>query len=1046
MIARRSDKPTSTDEALSRIAAARRIPRATYRLQLSKDFDFRDAAAVVPYLDELGISDVYASPIFKARPGSEHGYDVCDHTQINPELGGEKAFDALVSVLQKHGMGLIVDMVPNHMAINHPYNRWWTDVLENGQASAYASFFDVDWHPVKAELAGKILLPILGDQYGVILERGELKLAYGDGAFSIRYWEKELPVAPCTYERILSRHLSDVVEKLGDEDPDAQELQSILTAIRYLPPRTALAPHEVAERHREKEVVKRRIAALYENSRVARDAIEASVDDYNSGPQDPRGTDLLDDLLSDQAHRLAYWRVAAEEINYRRFFDVNDMAAIRPELPEVFDATHDLLLRLTAEGKVTGIRVDHPDGLWAPTSYFRWLQEGYIARRLGSEGSVAEAPSPLPLPLRQERGKDSEDATTAPSPQPSPRGRGGSPTADEAARAWFTSEMARAAGTRQWPVYVVAEKILAHGEGLPTDWAVDGTTGYDYLASLNGIFVDRAAEDRVDRIYRQFTGVQAPFWNLTNSTKKMIMLVSLSSEINALSHQLERISEKNRLYRDFTLNSLTFAIREVMACLPVYRTYCDSLEGQSPSDEAHIKTATAEARRRNPRTAGAVFDFIEDMLLLRNLESFREEDYQSILDFVMKFQQVSGPVMAKGVEDTAFYVFTRLASLNEVGGDPAEFGTTIGEFHQQNTQRLRRWPHAMLATSTHDTKRSEDVRARISVVSEVPTEWRDALARWSRINVPKKRLVDGARAPDANDEYLLYQTLIGAWPVERVKGAQLDELRERVVNYMLKATKEAKVHTSWVNPNDQYDAAVEEFVRNILVDDPEDEFLTDLAGFRQKVARLGAFNGLSQMLLKLTSPGVPDLYQGTELWSLSLVDPDNRRPVDYTLRKRLLTKLGAAVREAGDDRSAYARSLLETVDEGRAKLYVTQQTLECRRANEELFSNGAYVPIQARGPRRRQICSFARVLGNQSFVVVAPRLLASVTGGGEQLPLREVWEGTTLLLPSSLTAKSYRDAFTGQRIRVEAHGQAASLPIERVLSDFPVALLEASSR
>jgi (1->4)-alpha-D-glucan 1-alpha-D-glucosylmutase len=532
------------------------------------------------------------------------------------------------------------------------------------------------------------------------------------------------------------------------------------------------------------------------------------------------------------------------------------------------------------------------------------------------------------------------------------------------------------------------------------------------------------------------------------------MLVSLSSEINALSHQLERISEKNRTYRDFTLNTLTFAIREVMAALPVYRTYLSGGtgagpggNGQAPADEAHIRAATAEAKRRNPRTAASLFEFIEDTLLLRNLESFNEEDRPNVVAWVMKFQQVSGPVMAKGVEDTAFYQYMRLVSLNEVGGDPARFGLPVAEFHRRNMRRLRRRPHSMLATTTHDTKRSEDVRARINVLSEIPGEWREAVARWGRMNVSRKVRVEGVLAPDANDEYLLYQTLIGAWPIGRLTKSRLAEFRDRIVAYMLKAAKEAKVHTSWVNTNEGYEAALEQFVRSLIPDDPRDELVQDLAVFQERIARLGAYNTLSQTLLKLTSPGVPDLYQGTELWALSLVDPDNRRPVNFDERGRLLQDLRVALREHGEDRGELACSLLDSMGDGRAKLFVVHQVLECRRELADLFAYGDYVPIRARGPHRRQVCAFARVHEGTAVIAVAPRLLAGLTEGGHKLPLGTgAWADTELTIPGAIEADEYRDVLTGERIRARPDGSGSSMELGQVLVHFPVALLRAETR
>lgn len=997
------------------VAALRRVPLATYRLQLNRDFTFRDAHALVSYLHDLGISDLYTSPFLKARSDSSHGYDVCDHSQLNPALGTEEDFEALTTELRDRGMGLILDMVPNHMGIGDESNSWWMDVLENGPSSVYARYFDVDWHPVRPELHNKVLLPILEDQYGKVLESGKFRLSYEDGAFFIHYYQNKLPVAPRSYSSILGCQLDTLVQALGEENEHVRELRSILTAISYLPERTELAPEKIEERNREKEVIKRRIAALYQASAYVRAAIDTAVQTLNGRPGDPRSFDMLDELLDDQAYRPAFWRVAAEEINYRRFFDINDLAAIRMELPDVFQDTHQAVLGWLAEGKITGLRIDHIDGLWNPRSYLRQLQESYLLRRvlarLGPEYSSSEL--------------------------------------EQAVSAWLSERSERAGGqVPPWPLYVLVEKILSRDESLPEDWAVDGTTGYDFLAAANGVFVDVASQKAFDRIYSRFAGSVVDFRNLTNATKKMIMLVSLSSEVYALAHQLERIAEKNRLYRDFTLNSLTFALREIIAALPVYRTYITGPEDITRQDQMHIEAAAEEAKKRNPRTAATLFDFVRDTLLLRNIQDFREEDRKALVDLVMKFQQVTGPVMAKGVEDTAFYVYNRLTSLNEVGGEPEQFGITVAEFHRRNAERLQRWPNSLLASSSHDTKRSEDVRARIDVLSEIPEEWEGALLRWSRLNAPKKTSLNGELAPDRNDEYLLYQTLLGSWPEGPMSPEGFAAYRDRIVGYMQKATKEAKVHTSWVNPNEQYDMAVRDFVCRLLDVSQDDPFIGDLQALQRRVAYFGRFNSLSQQLLKLTSPGVPDIYQGTEVWDYSLVDPDNRRPVDYQRRRTLLAELKDQVTRAGEDRSALARELLDACQDGRIKLYVTYRTLDFRRAHPELFSAGSYLPLSARGEKREHICTFARSLEEETALVIVPRLVVRLTEGIERPPLgEEVWKDTWLTLPHGArggahTLPRYRNLFTGQVLVAGRRDRTLGVSLAEVFRDFPVALLE----
>jgi (1->4)-alpha-D-glucan 1-alpha-D-glucosylmutase len=978
-----------------------RIPRATYRLQLHRGFPFADAAAAAPYLAELGVSDAYTSPILQARRGSTHGYDVVDHNAINPELGGEEGFGAFSAALQAAGLGLILDTVPNHMGVHDPANGWWTDVLENGASSAVAGHFDIDWRPVKPELAGKVLLPILEDQYGTVLERGKFRLAFEEGSFALFAGGLRLPVAPGTYHRILGHRRDEVVQRLGEAHEHAVELLSILTAIDNLPPRSETDPEKLAVRYREKEVIKRRLAALHHASPEFRGTLDATLADFNGTADDPASFDLMDDLINVQCYRPAFWRVAGEEINYRRFFDINDLAAIRVELPEVFRAAHEVAFRLLEKGQATGLRIDHPDGLRDPVGYFRQLQEEYVARLTAAGVTVP-------------------------------------PLGD-----WFTAaSVERESALPPWPLYVVAEKILAAGEPLPPDWAVAGTVGYDYLNAVNGLFVDRRHRRAFDRAYGQFTGRELDYHPLINATKRVVMQVSMASEINSLAHQLERLADRNRRYRDFTLYSLVRTIREVVACLPVYRTYLTAPGPVLPRDEAYIEQAVEEAKRLNPRVAETIFDFLRDTILMRNHDTFRPEDRPGVVAFARRFQQVTGPVMAKGVEDTAFYVYNRLASLNEVGGEPDEFGTSLAAFHRQNAARLQRWPHAMLATSTHDTKRSEDVRARVNVLSEVPEEWRGALLRWTRLNTARKSIVQGELAPDPNDEYLFYQVLLGAWPFDP-SPEEFAVFRERLVQYMLKAVKEAEVHTSWVNPNEEYEAATRDFVTQVLSDDADDPFRQDFAGLHRRVAFYGQVNSLSQTLLKLTSPGVPDLYQGTELWDFSLVDPDNRRPVDYDARRRLLAELKSRAEPPGADLAALARELVSHSHDGRIKLYLTWRALTFRRAHPELFETGLYRPARTIGRRRRHVCAFVRSRNDQAIIVAVPRLVVRLTNGSEVWPHgRGVWRDSWLVSSREPIGRRYRNLFTGAELAVQEGEGIAGLPLAEVFREFPVALLE----
>ena len=1020
--------------------AQARIPRATYRFQFNGSFTFRDAQALVEYLNALGISDMYASPILQPRKGSEHGYDVSDPTRLNPALGSQEDFDSMVATLKQHSMGLLLDTVPNHMGIGDETNVWWMDVLENGPSSVFAKFFDVSWQTVKPELTNKVLLPVLEDQYGQVLESGNLRLVYetsevyenDNKAFWIMYHSMRLPLAPGTYSQILEYPLEKLVEELGTEDIDLLEYQSILTALSYLPSRTETDPLRVAERNREKEIIKRRLTTLYNSSAPIREVIDATVTTFNGKVGAPKSFDLLDQLIDSQAYRLAFWRVAAEEINYRRFFDINDLAAIRPEDPEVFTATHDSILRLLAEGKATGLRIDHIDGLYNPEGYLWQLQEQYVLRLVKAR-----------LPHNEDDPADDEELAQQISEQ---------------LQYWLAAERRRDPScSPQWPLYVVAEKILGEGEALPLVWAAYGTTGYDFLNDMNGLFIERQNARVFDAIYSSFVERALSFNDMVNNTKKMIMLVSMTSEIYNLSHQLERVAERNRRYRDFTLDTITFALREVIAALPVYRTYITDNESVTTRDRRFIEMAVAKAQRRNPRTANSLFQFIRDTLLLRNLDRFDEEGQQDLIAWVRKFQQVTGPVMAKGVEDTAFYRYNRLVSLNEVGGHPDLFGNSPAAFHDRNRANQRSWPHTMLTTSTHDTKRSEDVRVRIDVLSEMPDAWRAALDQWCELNAPHRTQMEDEIAPDLNDEYLLYQTMIGAWPFNPHAGAEgasrllspaedaWGEFRERIIAYMQKATKEAKEHTSWINADQEYDAALNNFIRSVMNSDESNQFLQSIMNLAEMVAFFGQFNALSQQLLKLTSPGVPDIYQGTEMWDLSLVDPDNRRPVDYALRQHLLGEMlhlvvqseqpdGAPLDELTDE-------LLRTLHDGRIKLYLTQRALAFRRQHPELFAHGDYHVLEAQGEKAEYVVAFARSYATESMLVVVPRLVVGLTGGEEQAPLGKVWSDTWLPLPEDLAERRYQNWFTGEVFVVETVDGLPGLQLSEVLENFPVALL-----
>ncbi|WP_447979860.1 malto-oligosyltrehalose synthase [Candidatus Nitrospira bockiana] len=963
-------------------AGPTRIPVSTYRLQFNRGFTFRDAAAVVPYLARLGITDCYASSYLKATPGSSHGYDVADPRILNPEIGTESDYTVFVTALRAEGMGQILDVVPNHMGISRSSNTWWLDVLENGPSSRYAEFFDIDWHPVKPELENKILLPILGDLYGVVLENQEITLSYRDGAFVVTYYDYTLPIAPKSAVHVLSYRLDELIQDAGSGHPDVLELQSILTAMHHLPGREERDPSKLEERAREKEIIKKRLDRLTRDSPLVAAFLEENVRAFNGRKDDPRSFDLLDALLNDQPYRLAYWRVAAEEINYRRFFDINELAAIRVEDPVVFQETHQLIFRLLKEGALTGLRVDHVDGLYDPHQYLCQLQSW--------------ARTNLPLAHETDR-----------------------------------------------PLYLIVEKILGKGESLPSGWPVYGTTGYEFLSLLNALFVDSAHEHAFDELYAKFIRQRLSYEELAYEKKELIMSASMASEVNTLGHFLNSFSERDRRSRDFTLNSLIHAIREIIACFPVYRTYVGpESEGVTDRDRAYIRLAVTKAKRRNPAVSGLVFDFIENILLNREEDRLRV-DRNERLNFVMKFQQLTSPVTAKGVEDTVMYIYNRLVSLNEVGGEPSRFGIPVPTFHERMRERQAQWRVSLSATSTHDTKRSEDVRARINVLSEMPAAWRSHLALWSKLNKKFKTDLDGQPVPDRNEEYLLYQTLVGAWPFEPIEESTYRAFCGRIQRYMEKALHEAKVHSSWLNPNQQYDQAVHKFVEAILDRTRPNPFLESFRAFHEKIARLGAYNSLSQVLIKITAPGVPDFYQGTEVWDFSLVDPDNRRHVDYAHRVALLNELDRAMHES-EDRRPLMRNLLARYTDGRVKLYVTTAALRYRRRHAGLFQDGDYTPLEGLGAKKQHVCAFARSQGPAMAITVAPRLVAGLLTEPSATPVDpQVWQDTWLALPEGASLESrFRHVLTGDVITAVPVETRPALSLSRVFADAPVALLE----
>ncbi len=953
------------------------VPLSTYRLQFNRNFTFVQAAELVPYLAELGISHCYASPYLRARPGSMHGYDIVDHHQLNPEIGTLEEYDKFVAALHQHGMGQILDIVPNHMGIMGSDNAWWLDVLENGETSAYAEFFDIDWYPLKDELQGKVLVPVLGDQYGIILDRGELRLTFDKekGEFSLHYFKHRFPVNPREYLRILSYGLEALQQRLGGENEDLLELQSLISAFNHLPAREETAPEKRAERLRDKEIHKRRLAALCARSSEIAQFLVQVVERINGNAGDLASFDALHELIKTQAYRLAFWRVAADDINYRRFFDVNDLAALRQENENVFKQTHEFVLELLRKGKIDGLRIDHPDGLYNPQQYFKRLQ-------CGGDSSAGE-------------------------------------------------------GCSAKHYYIVAEKILTFDEKLAEDWPIHGTTGYNFSNLVNSLFVDPASEQKMDRIYRLFIGEHTDFKELVYECKKLVMDRSLNSELNVMANHLSRIALADRHTCDFTLKSLRDALTEIVACFPVYRTYVTE-QRVSASDRAYINEAVTWAKAKITAAESSVYDFIGEILLTSRLEG-RPQFYQrSVKHFAMKFQQYTSALMAKGLEDTSFYRYNRLISLNEVGGDPLRFGVTPEEFHRKMEHVSQAWPNEMVATSTHDSKRSEDVRARINVLSETPLAWHRHVRNWRKLNRDKKTLCAEIEAPTPNDEYLLYQTLVGAWPFGTGNKGLGENFIERICDFMRKAIREAKENTNWANPNQDYELAVSRFVKSVL---ESKEFRDSFLPFQRKTAYFGMLSSLSQTLIKLTVPGVPDIYQGNELWKFSLVDPDNRRPVDYKARRRTLQLLKTTFESSHQPTGRKARELAHNMEDGRIKLYALWKILGLRNRRPELFREGEYIPLRVTGEKAKHVLAFARKSADMVLIIAVPRLCAELLGSKlDLLGNREIWADTSLeLLPTIETR--FGNLFTGEVVESERHGNTETVPLTRLFANFPGALL-----
>ncbi len=927
------------------------LPSSTYRIQLGPAFTFEHLKAIIPYLSQLGISWIYASPIFKARRGSTHGYDVVDFNEINPELGGRDAFKSLIAEVRRHGMGWLQDMVPNHMAYS-AQNQVVVDVGENGPNSKYFDFFDVEWdHPYEG-IKGRVLAPFLGSFYGECLESGEIQLCYDEKGFAVRYYDMRFPLRIESYADLLTYDLASLRIRLPSHEPDFIKLHGILGVLYVL---RTLPPGEVSdERHDQIRFIKIMLWELYNQNSEIRAFMDETIRILNDRPGREKSIRFMEKLLEDQHYRLSHWKVAVEEINYRRFFNINELISLRMENTKVFDHVHSMILELIADGSVTGLRIDHIDGLHDPSLYLKRLH-------------------------------------------------------------------ARTGGT-----YTLVEKILAFAEWIPEFWPVAGTTGYDFLNVANGLFCEGKNEKAFDRIYSRFAKETSSFEEIVLEKKRFIAERGMAGDVENLARLIKRVSDRYRRGSDLTMLGIKRALVQVLVLFPIYRTYFNG-DSCRPEDREFVRWTLKRAKEEDPDLVHE-FRFIEELHDPEFVDGLPESDRHEWLDALMRFQQLTAPLMAKGLEDTALYVYNRLLSLNEVGGYPDRFGVSVDVFHEFNQKRVQCHPHSMNSTSTHDTKRGEDVRARISVLSEVPGEWEKRLRAWSRINGRFKTMVDGRLVPEPNVEYGLYQNMLGAFPADEDKW---EDFLERMKSYAVKAVREAKTSTSWILPNTEYESAVLAFLESILRPEGDNAFLREFLPFHKKIACFGVWNSLAQTLLKIASPGVPDFYQGTELWDLNLVDPDNRRPVDFAKRVDFLKDI---IRRCDEDILALMGELLASKEDGRVKLFLIRQALKARQHQPELFSGGAYFPVKVTGNHRRRVISFGRRLGELCALAVVPRFLVGLVQEDEMPLGRHVWEDTCLILPRSCCGP-WKNWITGQILERER-----SLMVGEVFEHFPAAL------
>jgi len=953
-----------------------RIPSATYRIQFNADFRFTDAEEIIPYLHDLGITDLYASPRFKARTGSSHGYDVADPLRINPELGTEDEFNRLSDRLSQYDMGLLLDIVPNHMAVSAE-NPWWMDVLENGRGSRYARFFDIDWQPpgpkVSVLLANRVILPILPETYSRVLLQQGFKLLLDNRGFFIQYQNNRLPINPNTYPLIL-----DLAADLLKEKNEARsaKLRELRLPANPVPHDDAEVQNAAEENEKASARLKAELWHLHQDDDAIRQALTDALTTFNGVPGEEGSFLRLDALLNAQAYRLADWRLARDEINYRRFFDINDLIGLRTEDPIVFAARHASIMRLIQEGKVSGLRIDHIDGLFDPLEYLQRLKS-------------------IPVSGAGEHNGAS-------------------------------------------PIYTVVEKITCGSEELPSEWPVFGGTGYDFLNAVNAVFIDQSGYRALEKSYRKFAGLKLSFADAWYVQKKDVMKQLFATDVRSLAYRLARLAAVVPAARDLPAGELIRGLKEVTASLPIYRTYYRDANLRA-QDRVFLEQALANAIGRGAPAAvsEAVWNFLRGVFL-SELSFATDLERAAWLDFIMRWQQFTGAVMAKGLEDTALFTHHSLISVNEVGNNPFHDDICFGSqsFHEFNRRTLENHPHTLNATSTHDTKWSEDVRARLNVLSEIPGVWNKRLKRWSHWNKSKKTRLGDHVVPTPNEEVILYQSMLGVWPTECPSNANCGKLEARIEEFFIKAAREAKTGTSWISPNEPHEAALRKFVHSIVDGSGDNRFLTDFLTLQKKLAFYGAANSWSQLILKITSPGVPDFYQGNEIWNFRLTDPDNRQPVNFKKRIEMLQELKSNGSDAFPD---LCQDFLSHWHDGRLKLYITMCLLRLRKAHADMFLDGDYIALEVRG-KSEFVHAFARRSRGAWAVVAVPRLLTNLTAQGG-FPLgRKAWGSAALVLPSGAPPR-WVNVLTSESLTPTARGTKLLVPLSDIFRHLPFGVL-----